>query len=155
MKNTYFVSAVAAMVLVLGLASCAPMKQTAADPGYYDAQPQVASTPTRILVEDPYHPGATILMERDAFTGRYYPVSSNSVYGSSTYGGAYGGSAYGAPYGGYNDPYNRGSRPHYRNPRNYPVTRPAQPTPQQQEQVRREAAENRQKAADQILGRRQ
>jgi hypothetical protein len=146
MKNYFFGSAVAA-ALVFGLAACTPIQQTTSDSGYYEVPP-TASTPTRIWVDDPYRPGASILMERDPFTGRYFPVSSNSAYGG--YGSTYNTS----PYGTYRDPNYRGSRPRRNsNVRNYPT--PQQPSPQQQEQYRRNEAQKRQQAADAILGRKQ
>jgi hypothetical protein len=148
MKNTFFRLTVAAALLAVGTIGCAPLQQSSGD-DYYDPAPSVSSAPSRVWVDDPYRPGATILMERDPYSGRYYPVQSPY----NTYGSIY---TTPPPYSSY-DPYyrnrtygrNRGSRRDgYRN------SQPA-PTPQQQEQYRREGEQRRQNAAGQILGRKQ
>jgi hypothetical protein len=153
MKNTFFRLTVAAALLAVGAIGCAPLQQTAGD-DYYDPSPQVSSAPSRIYVDDPYRPGATILMERDPYSGRYYPVQTPyGAYGS--YGGVY---STPAPYGSSYDPYYRGrynSSGH--RPRSGGTYRSQQPTqtPQQREQYRREGEQRRGNAADAILGRKQ
>jgi hypothetical protein len=125
-----------------------PLQQSSGD-DYYDPAPSVSSAPNRVWVDDPYRPGATILMERDPYTGRYYPVQSPY----NTYGGVY---ATPPPYSSY-DPYYRdryNGRPRgSRRDGRYRSQQPA-PTPQQ-EQYRRESDQRRQSAADAILGKKQ
>jgi hypothetical protein len=150
MKTTFFQLMIASALLAVSVIGCAPLQQTSGD-DYYDPAPQVSSAPSRIWVDDPYRPGASILMERDPYSGRYYPVQS--PYNS------YGVYSTPPPYGSSYDPYNRGrynssGRPRYRNGGSYRNAQPA-PTPQQQEQYRREGEQKRQNAADQILGRKQ
>ncbi|TCJ19047.1 hypothetical protein EPD60_01120 [Flaviaesturariibacter flavus] len=146
MKNTFFRSTVAAALLAVGVVGCAPLQQGSGD--YYDPAPSVSSAPTRIWVDDPYRPGSSILMERDPYSGRYFPVASPySNYGR----------VYGSPYGSY-DPYygSGGSYGRPRGSRRGGSYRPAQPAPtQQQREQAREGEQRRRDAANEILGRKQ
>jgi hypothetical protein len=149
MKNTFFRLTVAAALLAVGAIGCAPLQQSSGD-DYYDPAPSVSSAPSRIWVDDPYRPGATILMERDPYSGRYYPVQSPY----NTYGGIY---TTPPPYSSYDPYYRDRSYGRYRGSRRGGYNRNAQPapTPQQQEQVRREGEQRRERAADAILGKKQ
>ncbi|RYY86847.1 MAG: hypothetical protein EOO15_13365 [Chitinophagaceae bacterium] len=147
MKNTFLGSVVVAALLAVGVVGCVPLQQTSGDDGYYEPDTRVSTAPSRIYVEDPYRPGYQILMERDPFSGRYYPVTRGSVYGAP---GAYGSSD---PYygrGAYRDPY---YRPRYNGGRGSYRQQPA-PRPQQTEQ-RRQDEQRRQNAADDILRKKQ
>ncbi|RYY96031.1 MAG: hypothetical protein EOO11_14485 [Chitinophagaceae bacterium] len=151
MKNSFFRLTVAGALLAAGaLTSCAPVQGTSADE-YYERDPyatQSALAPQRIWVEDPYRPGATMLVERDPFTGRYYPVSG-STYGVGSYrSGIY---TTPAPYG---YPRSRG-RGGYRNGDRYGSTPPQRPAPARDDAKRREAEQRRQDARDQLLGKKQ
>ncbi|RYZ23384.1 MAG: hypothetical protein EOO16_05210 [Chitinophagaceae bacterium] len=150
MKNTFFRSTVAAALLAVGVVGCAPLQQASGDDYYDPSAPRVSTAPSRVWVDDPYRPGSSILMERDPFSGRYYPVAS--PYNSY-------GRVYNSPYGAYDPYYGSGG---YGHPRSgggrrggsYRQQAPA-PSPQQREQVRREGEQRRQEAADAILGRKQ
>ncbi|GAB4091969.1 hypothetical protein [Flaviaesturariibacter terrae] len=146
MKNTFLGSIVGAGLLAALAVGCAPLQQSTGD-DYYEPDPRVSTTaPSRIWVDDPYRPGASILMERDPFSGRYYPVSSG--YGAySPYG-----AGYPAPYGAYNPYPSRGG---YRHQRSGGRGGYIQQTPQQQDQIRQQNDQRRQNAADRILGRKQ
>lgn len=146
MKNTLWGTLVAGTLLALGAVGCAPLQQTSGDGGYYEPDARVSNVPTRIYAEDPYHPGRQILMERDPFTGRYYPVA-----------GAYG-SGYNVPYGSTYDPYygrgyNTYPRPRYRNRDVYRSPQTAPVRPQQREPIRQQNDQRRRDATNDILGR--
>ena len=135
---------VAAGLLVVLATGCAPLQRSSGD-DYYEPDPRVSSTPSRIWVEDPYRPGASILMERDPFSGRYYPVSgAYDTYG--TYGSVY------PPYGRYNTYPSRGGYRRDRYPVNRGGYRHTEPAPQQREQISQQNEQRRQSAADRILG---
>ena len=102
MKRFKFISAVVAVILMVGAVSCTTLQGTE-DDYYYDRYPQASN---RVYVEDPYR--GTVVLERDPYSGRYYEVGS--------YGGNY--PAYGYRTQRYGSTYGRG-RARVNNNRSY------------------------------------
>lgn len=124
--------------LMLAAVGCTTLQRTQ-DDGYYEPD-AVQSAPSRIYMDDPYHYGRTIVMQRDPFSGRYYevnPYGYNNVF--SNYDSRY------------YDPYNN-----RRYNTDYPSRRQVYQQPQgPTEGERREAEQKRQEAKDAILGKKQ
>jgi|GEM_PF-2830709 len=140
MKTMFFGSAVIATLLMAAI-GCTPLRSAGGDEYYDPAAPPVSVRPSRIWVDDPYRPGNLILMERDPYSGRYFPLSAPYGAWNDPYG-------FGGPYGAYRDPYF-----HDRYGRSPRRSQPARANPQQQEQTRREGEQRRQQARDEVLGR--
>ena len=148
MKSTKFLWLAFIGVLMVGAVGCTTLQGTQ-DDGYYDTR-TAQTAPSRVYVDDPYHYGRTIVMERDPFTGRYYEVNS---YGS-TYNQGY------STYPAYAPRYDnrRVYRDRRYDDRRYNNTYPGrgqvyqQQSPQPTEQQRRENEQKRQEAKDAILG---
>jgi hypothetical protein len=141
MKITNFLPVVLLSLLLVGAVSCSTMQQAGGEDEYTSAQ----SAPSRIYVEDPYHYGRTIVMDRDPVTGRYYEVSPYSVYDSRYDSRFYGNNYYGNRY------YDRNY-----NDRNYRDSYPSRRV--QQSQSSDDASANQQKRVDAarvILGKKQ
>ncbi|GAA4330887.1 hypothetical protein GCM10023184_22280 [Flaviaesturariibacter amylovorans] len=142
------------MLAAVAFTSCSPVQGTTSG-DYYDPNDpynnQTSMAPQRIWVEDPYRPGATMLVERDPFTGRYYPVAGGG-YGA----GAYRGGIYTtpAPYG-----YPRGRNRGYRNGGGrYQTAPPQRPSPAQQaqqEEQRKVNEQRREETRDRVFGQKQ
>jgi hypothetical protein len=75
MKRFNFLLAAIALVLTITAVSCTTMAGTQDD--YYDTQ-NARVYGNRVYVDDPYR--GTIVLERDARTGRYYEVGSHDSY---------------------------------------------------------------------------
>lgn len=87
MKRFKILSAVVAVILMVGAVSCTTMGE--ANDGYYYGNDRVQGS-NRIYVEDPYR--GTVVLERDPYSGRYYevvPYGYSPRYGSSRYGTVY------------------------------------------------------------------
>jgi len=138
MKRFNFLSMVIGVILLVTAASCTTLRE-ADDDYYYE---RTSSAPARIYVDDPYM--GTVMMERDPYTGRYYPVTP---YG---YGNGY------PRTNAYR--YYRQNNRYYRNNQGYPVyqtpprtnTRPA-PQPPTESQIR-EREQKRNEARKKVLG---
>ena len=124
------------VILLVTAASCTTLRE-AEDDYYYE---RTSSAPARIYVEDPYY--GTVMMERDPYSGRYYPASP---YG------------YGYPRTNAYSHYRPNNR-YYRNNNGYPVyqtpprTNP-RPAPQRPSEAdTREREQKRQEARKKVLG---
>jgi hypothetical protein len=144
MKRNPFLLMAFLGVLMVAAVGCTTV-QGAQDDGYYENSTS-RTAPSRIYVDDPYHYGRTILMERDPYTGKYYEVSPNSIYnnGYSTY-DPYGNSRYDTRR------YDRRTSNSGYGRRQPAYQQPAPPRPTEQE--RQEAEQKRRTSKDVILGR--
>jgi hypothetical protein len=141
MKITQLLAVVLISIFMIGAVGCSSMQPVTGQDEYVT---QGQAAPSRIYVEDPYHYGRTIVMDRDPVTGRYYQVNPYSLY-DSRYDSRY----YGDPY--YNNRnYNYNDR-YYSGRNSYPSRR-VQQAPAQSEEQARQGEERRREAAQILLG---
>lgn len=130
MKRFPFLSAVAALVLVVTLASCTTLSEMP-DEGYDDGY-----RGSRGVYNDPYYSSNDLVLVRDGRTGRYYYVNRYDLYPSSRYGSAYSDRYYNDRY--YNDRYNRNGYYYRTNP-----TRNTGPTQEQRQESQRKIQDSK------------
>ena len=99
MKSFNFLQVVVALLLMVTVVSCTTLRDTYEDDGYY-SDTRRTNAANRIYVDDPYQ--GTIVLERDAYTGRYFQVNPVGI-----------GSRFGSPF--FNDGFGRGYYNGYRN----------------------------------------
>ena len=140
MKRFKILSAVVAVILMVGAVSCTSMRD--ANDGYYYGNDRVQGA-NRIYVEDPYR--GTVVLERDPYSGRYYEVSP---YGYST---GYGSNRYGTVYNNNNTRYRtRTTSRTNRNAERY--ERQTTTPPRQTEDQKKDMDNKRAEARRKILG---
>jgi hypothetical protein len=142
MKITRLLAVVLITIFIAGAVGCTTMQPATGNDEYAVAQGQQA--PSRIYVEDPYHYGRTIVMDRDPVTGRYYEANPYSVYDNRY--DPYYGNRYDSRYYNNNDRYYSGRN-------SYPSRRVQQQAPSDEDT--RMNDQKRRDAAQQILGKRQ
>jgi hypothetical protein len=124
MKSLHFLSVVIAGLLLVTAVGCTTAREIYEEDDYYRS---TRMAPQRILVDDPFY--GTMVLERDPFTGRYFPLGTMgmSPYGYRTM-GVFG-----------NNVYRTGPvRRQQVHPRGNVNATPA-PSPQQREKSREEA----------------
>ncbi len=130
-RFNFLLMAIAIVLTTVTAVSCTTMAGT--EDGYYDGYPTRVYG-NRVYVDDPYR--GTIVLERDARTGRYYEVGSpyyNGYYGNRNYGRGHG---YGNVYRG------RSNDRNYRNNNNN----------QNNQRPTQEDRKSRDEARDKVLG---